>query len=108
MLRAADTEVGVKPDEAVPKAERRSVADGRRELAFELDPPKPRRLTMEDVREGAGRSGSPNIGADWEMGEPGSTPMVVRGIELEGAGALYMYVAIRTTTEPTQNASVMG
>lgn len=57
-----DVDVGVKPDEAVPNAERRSVADGRRELAFELPPPKPRRLTIDDVRDG--RSGSPRIGAD--------------------------------------------
>lgn len=84
------------------------MADGRRELAFELDPPRPKRLTIDDVRDGAGRSGSPRIGADWEMGEPGSTPMVVRGMGVEGVGALYMYVAARTMEDPTQNASVMG
>lgn len=42
------------------------------------------------------------------MGDPGSTPMVVRGAGAEGAGALYMYVAARTIDDPMQNASVMG
>ena len=97
----------VKPDVGCPdpNADLRSVADGRRELA--LDPePSPRRLTNDDVRDG--RSGSPRIGADCEIGDPGSTPMVVRGIEADGAGALYMYVAARTMDEPTQKARVMG
>lgn len=56
----------------------RSVAEGLRELA--LDPlPSPRRLTKEEARDG--RSGSPRIGAVCEMGDPGSTPIVVRGAE---------------------------
>jgi hypothetical protein len=54
------------------------MADGFLEPGF--DPfPSPRRLTNDDARDG--RSGSPRIGAEWGMGEPGSTPMVVRGLE---------------------------
>ena len=81
------------------------MAEGLRELAFDPEP-SPRRLTNDDVRDG--RSGSPRIGADCEIGDPGSTPMVVRGFWADGVGALYMYVAARTIDEPTQNASEMG
>lgn len=63
---------------------------------------------MDDVRDGRSRSGSPRIGADCKMGDPGSTPIVVRGTGLEGAGALYRYVAASTIDEPTQKARVMG
>lgn len=46
--------------------------------------PIPRRLAKEATLEGG--SGSPKIGAEFEMGDPGSTPTFVLGIV--GAGAL--------------------
>jgi hypothetical protein len=57
------------------------VADGFLDPGFD---PRPRRLTKEAALDGG--SGSPRIGAEVEIGEPGSTPTVVLGAV--GAGAL--------------------
>jgi len=91
----------VNPEEELPNCDRRSVADGFLDPGFD---PIPRRLTKEAALDGG--SGSPKIGAEDEIGDPGSTPTSVRGAV--GAGALYMYVAARTIEDPTQNASVIG
>ena len=83
----------------------RSLADGRREDGVEE--PRPKRLMTLDVRDG--RSTSPRIGAELEMGELGQTATAVRVAGSEGwDGALNMYVAARTMVEPVTNASVMG
>jgi hypothetical protein len=57
-------------------------------------------------------SGSPRIGAEVDMGDPGRTATVVL-VEVEeddvgGDGALYRYVARRTIEEPMMNANVIG
>lgn len=69
------------PDEELPNWDLKSVADGFLDPGFE---PIPKRLAKDAVRDGA--LGSPRIGADAEIGEPGSTPIVVLGVV--GAGAL--------------------
>lgn len=64
-------------------------------------------MTLE-AREGG--SGSPRIGAEVGIGEPGATPTAVR-VEVDegdGAGALYMNVAASTIDDPTTKARVMG
>jgi hypothetical protein len=81
----------------------KSVDDGWRDGAAE---PSPRRLTTLDTREGF--SGSPRIGAEVGMGEPGVTATAVRVDGACEAGELYMYVAPRTIEEPTIKARVMG
>jgi len=71
----------VKPEDELPNWDLKSVADGFLEPGFD---PRPRRLTNEAALDGG--SGSPRIGAEVEIGEPGSTPTVVLGAV--GAGAL--------------------
>ena len=71
----------MKPDDELPNWDLRSEADGFLDPGFD---PIPRRLTNEAALDGG--SGSPRIGAEVEIGEPGSTPTVVLGVV--GAGAL--------------------
>ena len=81
----------------------KSVAEGFREGAAE---PIPRRLTTLDTREGF--SGSPRIGADVGIGEPGATATAIRVDGDWDAGELYMNVAARTMLDPSTNANVIG
>lgn len=76
---------------------------------------RPRRLTRLLARLSFSFSGSPSIGAEDEMGEPGSMPTELRLGDVEeeemledDAGELYRYVAARTMDEPTTKAAVIG
>jgi hypothetical protein len=71
----------VNPDEVLPNWDLRSVADGFLDPGFDF---RPSRLPIDDTLDGG--SGSPKIGAELEMGDPGSTPIVVLGATVvEGA-----------------------
>ncbi len=84
---------------------RRSLRDGCREGEADAEPRRSRLMTL-DAREG--RSGSPRIGADSGIGDPGTPTAVLVGCAAGAEGALYRYVEARTIDEPLTKASVMG
>lgn len=52
--------------------------------------------------------GSPMIGAEVRIGDPGGLAISRRVVGVGGVGILYKQVAARTTAEPRTKANVMG
>lgn len=85
-----------------------------------LDDARPKSEITLDAREGF--SGSPRIGAEVDIGDPGGMATSFRDLDLlfvdvererldvlaDGAGVLYMNVAARTIVDPAINARVIG
>ena len=85
---------------------RRSLADGLREPARELERDmRPRRFLTLLLRTGVG---SPRMGAVDGIGLPGATAIVLRLAASGAPGWLYIQVARRTMAAPTMKVEVIG